>query len=372
VRRHVAARAALGRRERQAWQARVTALRAADPERVADWERTQAGVPPTAVEAALPRFDDGDRVATRVASGATLRALADVLPELVGGSADLAGSTNCTLDGGAVQRGDHGGRTIHFGVREHAMAAVLNGLALHGGFRPFGSTFLVFSDYLRPALRLAALMKLPVIFVFTHDSIGVGEDGPTHQPVEQLTALRTIPNLAVLRPADARETALAWRTAMRRTDGPTALVLTRQKLPVLPAPPSGAVDEVGARVVRDTEAAPDVVLVATGSEVSLALAAADGLAEDGVVARVVSMPWRERFFAAPPATSERILPAWVPRVVVEAGTPDLWHGLAGPQGRVIGLDRFGASAPVPEVMDRLGFTPERVRAVVLEVLAGQH
>lgn len=358
--------AARGRAHRVAFEQRLAGLAATEAGLVAEWDRTQAGDLPDAVAAALPAFGSGGLIATRAASGDVLAALAKTLPELVGGSADLAESTCAAFGGKPVAPGEYGGRDIHFGIREHAMGAILNGLALHRGLRPFGATFLVFSDYMRPAIRLAALMRLPVVFIFTHDSIAVGEDGPTHQPIEQLTALRAIPGLAVIRPADASETVQAWDLALRRTDGPTALILSRQGLPVLTAP-APFLARAGARVVRAGGARPDVVLVATGSEVSLALAAADLLGQDGATARVVSVPWRERFLSAQPQSE--ILPPDVPRVVIEAGWPDLWHALAGADGQVIGLDRFGASAPGPVVMARLGISPERIREAALDVMA---
>lgn len=358
--------AARGQERRAAWEARLRDLRAADPGLAAEWDRTQAGQLPDAALAAIPSFVPTGGMATRTASGKVLGCLAPVMPELVGGSADLTESTCTSLGEKAVVPGDYNGRDIHFGVREHAMGAVLNGIALHRGLRPFGATFLVFSDYLRPAIRLSALMRLPVVYIFTHDSIAVGEDGPTHQPVEQVSALRAIPGLAVLRPADANETAQAWEVALQRTDGPTALILSRQNLPVLP-PAAAFLAQAGARVVRTGDTRPDVALVATGSEVSVALEAADLLGADGVSARVVSVPWRERFL--PSEARSEILPAEIPRVVIEAGWPDCWQALAGPSGQVIGLDRFGASAPGPEVMQRLGFSADRIRVAALEVLA---
>ncbi|HEV2374424.1 MAG TPA: transketolase [Streptosporangiaceae bacterium] len=355
-----------GRVQRGSWQQRLAALRDADPRLAAEWDRTQAGQLPDGIQAALPSFVAGEPMATRTASGETLCALARAMPELVGGSADLTESTCTGLGEGSVAAGSYHGRNIHFGVREHAMAAMLNGIALHGGLRPFGATFLVFSDYMRPSIRLAALMKLPVVYVFTHDSIAVGEDGPTHQPVEQLAALRTIPGLAVIRPADANETAQAWEAALLRSDGPTALVLSRQQLPVLPPPPGGFLASSGAWVVQDGGACPEVALVATGSEVSLALDAADLLSTDGVAARVVSVPWRERFLSS--GSVEAVLPSGVPRVVIEAGSPELWEALAGPRGEVVGLDTFGASAPGPVVMARLGFAPGLVYCVAHDVM----
>lgn len=366
VRRRFRELAAAGGGKRRIWEERLAALRAADAGLAAEWDRTQAGRIANGIDAALPGFTTDGLIATRAASGTILRALARAVPELVGGSADLTESTCTSLGEGCVTAGDYTGRNIHFGVREHAMGAMLNGIALHGGLRPFGGTFLVFSDYMRPAMRLAALMKLPVIYVFTHDSIAVGEDGPTHQPVEQLTSLRAIPGLAVIRPADANETVLAWDMALRRIDGPTALILSRQGLPVL-LPPGRSLTQAGARVVREGGVRPDVALVATGSEVSLALAAADLLQEDGVAARVVSIPWRERFLSA--GSLGVILPPAVPRVVVEAGSTELWQALAGPSGRVIGVDRFGASGPGPVVMAQLGLTPDLIRAAARDVIA---
>lgn len=305
-------------------------------------------------------FATGTMVATRVASGVALRAAAASCPALVGGSADLAGSTGAAIPGGGVvSRDDYSGRTIHFGIREHAMAAALNGIALHGGLRPFGSTFLVFSDYLKPALRLSALMGLPVLYVFTHDSVVVGEDGPTHQPIEHIEALRLIPGLTVLRPADAYETAACWSTAMARLDGPTALVLTRQDLPVLEPVSARIIADKGARSVAEPDGPPEVVLVASGSEVSLALAAAQKLAETGgPAARVVSVPWRER--AVSSGRLAELVPLNVPAVWLEAGSPVGWRAVSRPGDSVIGVSRFGASAPGPEVYARLGFTPWHV------------
>ena len=363
--------AATGTERRKDWDDRLAVLRAADARLAAEWERTQAGVLPDEIDSAFPEFTAGQLTATRAASGKVLRSLARVLPELVGGAADLTGSTCTDMGDGAVAPGDFRGRNIHFGLREHAMGAMMNGMALHGGLRPFGGTFLVFSDYMRPAIRLAALMKLPVTYVFTHDSVAVGEDGPTHQPVEHLASLRAIPGLAVIRPADANETVRAWELALRRTDGPTALILSRQALPVLP-PPVEPLARAGARVLRDTGPAgtagqPDVALVATGSEVSLALEAADLLRADGVWARVVSVPWRERFLSCD--RLDEFLPPAVPRVAIEAGSPESWWALAGEYGDVIGLQQFGASGPGPVVMAQLGFAPELVRVVAHDVIA---
>ncbi|WP_006242879.1 transketolase [Mycolicibacterium tusciae] len=305
----------------------------------------------------------GGKTATRKASGAALNALAAVYPGLVGGSADLAGSTNTAIPGGDVGPGEYAGRTIHFGIREHAMAAVMNGITLHGGLRPFGSTFLVFADYLRPALRLSALMKRPVIYVFTHDSVHVGEDGPTHQPIEQLESLRLIPGLTVLRPADAAETALAWELAAANVDGPTALVLSRQDLPILGGAGLDEIRSNGARVVRAQPGHGDVVLAASGSEVALALDAADVLAESGVAATVVSVMWRERLDEAV-RNGRHALPD-VPVVWIEAGVPVGWRALAGPRDTVIGIERFGESGKGRDVAAHLGLTPTAVADAAL-------
>jgi transketolase len=294
------------------------------------------------------------RSATRQASGAALGALAAEYPALIGGSADLAGSTNTAIPGGDVSAADYAGRTIHFGIREHAMAAVLNGISLHGGLRPFGSTFLVFSDYLRPALRLSALMGQPVIYVFTHDSVYVGEDGPTHQPIEHIESLRLIPGLTVLRPADAAETTLAWEIAANNTSCPTALVLTRQNLPVLGAAGLEDLRANGFRVVRTAAGDADVVLAASGSEVSLALEAADLLADRGVDATVLSVMWRERLAEA--MSDGRFRLPDIPVVWAEAGVPIGWRAIARDGDKVIGLQRFGESGPGPQVAAHLGLT----------------
>ncbi|MET8246938.1 transketolase [Streptomyces sp. NPDC005202] len=355
-----------GRAERLSWEHDRARWHDAHPELAAEWDAAMSAQPPSDLAGLLPHFEPGTAMATRKASGAVLAAVGPSYPALVGGSADLAASTNTTIPGvGDVGPGAYDGRTVHFGIREHAMGAVLNGMALHGGLRPYGSTFLVFSDYMRPTVRLAALMGLPVVFIFTHDSIAVGEDGPTHQPVEQLESLRLIPGLAVLRPGDANETAACWQVALERRDGPTVLVLTRQDLPVLEPVPASVLTRHGSQVVRETSEEPDVVLIATGSEVALVCAAADALAERGVAARVVSVPWRERFEEAL-GTDPGLLPD-CPAVWVEAGVPHGWQALARPGDQVIGLRRFGASAPGPVVYSELGFT---VPAVVEAALTG--
>lgn len=310
--------------------------------------------------------------ATRVASGMVLNALAPMLPTLIGGSADLTPSNNTELKGIPwMEPGNYAGRNIHFGVREHAMGAILNGLALHGGVIPYGGTFLVFSDYMRPAIRLAAMMELPVIYVFTHDSIGLGEDGPTHQPVEHLPALRAIPNLVVIRPADANETSEAWRVALERREGPTALLLTRQKVPVFDratlAPASGL--RRGAYVLADSARQPDIILIASGSEVTLALGAREALAQRGVQTRVVSMPSWELFEAQSPEYRAQVLPPQVTaRLAVEAAIPLGWERYVGNNGAVIGMERFGASAPYQVLLEKFGFTVENVTQRALQLL----
>jgi transketolase len=298
-----------------------------------------------------------------------LNAIAPSLPELVGGSADLAPSNKTLIDGGGDVTSDaRGRRNLRFGIREHAMGAILNGMSLHGGLRPFGGTFLVFSDYMRPAIRLAALMEQPVIYVFTHDSVWVGEDGPTHQPVEHALALRAIPDLVVLRPADANETAAAWRVALERTAGPTALLLSRQGLPVL-EPATGFADGLarGAYIQRAVED-PKLVLIATGGEVSLALAAADALGEKGVAARVVSMPSWELFRAQGQDYRRSVLPDNLPRLAIEAGVTMGWREWVGDSGAVVGIDRYGASAPGAEVAAKLGLNAEAVVEQAMELI----
>lgn len=372
TRAHFRAAAEPGRKRHRSWNKVLAAYRKAFPTEAAEFERALRGELPDGWDGALPQFADGSALATRQASGKVLNAVALRLPELLGGAGDLAPSTDTLLAGEAsVGPGSFAGRNLHFGVREHGMAGIANGLALHGGVRPFVATFLVFSDYLRPALRLSALMGLPVTYIFTHDSIGLGEDGPTHQPIEHLVALRLIPNLVVLRPADARETAEAWRVALLRREGPTALVLSRQKLPVLPAPPPGAVQR-GAFVRAEAgHAAPKVVLIATGSEVSLALEARARLEAAGVPTRVVSAPSLELLARQPEGYRRDVLgPADALRVAVEMGRGQGWHRWVG-DGEIISLNRFGASAPAAEVMKHLGYSVEGVAARVTDALAAR-
>jgi transketolase len=354
------------------WARRVALWQAEHPELAQDWARRQDRQLPAGWTSALPSFEaDEEKMATRVASGKVLNAISNDLEELVGGSADLAPSCKTLITSSTDLSADEpGGRNLRFGIREHGMAAVLNGLSLHGGIRPYGSTFLVFSDYMRPAIRLAALMDQPVIYVFTHDSLWVGEDGPTHQPIEQLAALRAMPKLVVLRPADANETAAAWRVAVERSDGPTALLLSRQGLPVLEgtAERAAAGCSRGAYAVVDGGAEPELVILATGAELHLAVAAADELAVDEVAARVVSMPSWELFEAQPPDYREQLLGSNLPRLAVEAGVTMGWHRWLGERGDVIGIDRFGASAPGGVVAEKMGFTVEHVLRRALRLL----
>jgi transketolase len=337
------------------------------------WHQVWSGELPAGWDEVLPAFDPSDGpMATRSASGKVLNAIAPLLPTLIGGSADLTPSNNTELKSYPwLQTGQFGGRNIHFGVREHTMGGILNGLALHGGVIPYGGTFLVFSDYMRPTIRLAAMMELPVVYVFTHDSVGLGEDGPTHQPVEHLPALRAIPNLIVVRPADATETVEAWRMALEYQEGPVALLLTRQKLPILDRSvlaPAGGLKR-GAYVLADTDGTPDLILIASGSEVQVALDARERLAAQGVKARVVSMPSWELFERQPPEyQAEVLLPEVTSRLAVEAAVPLGWERYVGRQGYVVGLNRFGASAPYKTIFEQLGFTGENVALQALAVL----
>ena len=362
-----------GRQAQAQWRETFERYRATYPDEAALLEALWAGKLPEGWTDALPRFSPNDgSLATRNASGVVLNALARVLPTLIGGSADLAPSTNTLLKGYSdFQRATPAGRNFHFGVREHAMGSILNGMALHGGILPYGATFMVFSDYMRPPVRLAAMMHLPVVYVWTHDTVWVGEDGPTHQPVEQLAALRAIPNLVIIRPADANETAAAWRVALERRDGPTGLALTRQKVPVLFETNRDAAQTVarGAYVLADSSGIPDVLLIASGSEVHLALAARDVLAQRGIAVRVVSMPSWELFEAQPASYRDAVLPPQVTaRLIIEAGVTQGWERYAGPAGDVIGLEHFGASAPYKVLMDKFGFTAQAVVERALRLL----
>ncbi|MTV27144.1 transketolase [Nitriliruptoraceae bacterium ZYF776] len=363
------------------WDERFAAYREAYPDLAAEFERRVVRQElPADWEQALPQLTEAK--ATRQHSGAVINALAPVLPELLGGSADLAASNNTDVEGGGdfsaedrpggVGPGGRLGRNLRFGVREHAMASMANGMALHGGVLPYVATFLIFTDYCRPAIRLSALMGARVVYVMTHDSIGLGEDGPTHQPIEHLPALRAIPGLTVFRPADGEETVGAWREAVT-LDGPSVIALTRQGLPHLGARPDDAVSK-GAWVVRELGVAdgadPEVLLLASGSEVSLCVEAAEQLAADGTSVRIVSMPSWERFAAQPREVRDTVLPPQVrARVAVEAASPFGWERYVGDAGTVIGMDRFGASAPASRLFEEFGFTPDNVARVARETLA---
>jgi transketolase len=354
-----------GATARRAWQDRLRAWRAAQPELAREWDAAWSGRPLDGLAGALPRFDADDELATRAASGRAMAAFADLVPTMIGGSADLAESTKTEFPGQASFGRERAGRNVHWGVREHAMGAAVNGLALHGGIvRPYGATFLMFADYMRPAIRLSALMALPVAWVFTHDSVGLGEDGPTHQPVEHLAALRAIPGLTVVRPADAAETAEAWRVVIEEVDGPACLVLTRQPVPEIDRArleSHGGVAQGGYVLAEAPGGDPDVLLLATGSEVAVALKARAVLERDGIAARVVSLPSWELFEAQGRGWEELVLPrAVTARVAVEAGSPQGWLRWVGGAGRVVGIGRFGASAPGGEVLERLGITSEHV------------
>ncbi len=346
-----------GKGDEAAWQKRFEAYRSAYPELAAQFEAALNNEFPEDPEDLVPTFEVGGKSATRVASGKIVNALAAKIPQLVGGSADLAKSTNTTLEGiSYMTKDDYSGRNIAFGVREHGMAAVANGLSLHGGLKPFVATFLIFADYLRPALRLGALMEQPVVYAFTHDSVGLGGDGPTHQPIAILTSLRAIPQLTVIRPADANETAQAWAHALT-SPYPVAFALSRQDLPHLEVP-RGSVNK-GAYIASDADGAPDLILIGTGSEVSLCLEAKKLLEEGGIKVRVVSMPSTELFDAQDESYRESVLPRAVSkRVAVEAGATLGWYKYVGLDGVVIGLDRFGESAD--DALERLGFNPQNV------------
>ncbi|MDU0290359.1 transketolase [Saccharothrix longispora] len=377
-------RAVIGRGERAKaeWQESFDAWAAKNPERKALLDRLIGRSLPEGWTDALPSWDpDPKGVATRKASGEVLNSLKDVLPELWGGSADLAESNNTTMKG-VDSFGPEGistkmwnanpyGRTLHFGVREHAMGSILNGIALHGPTRPYGGTFLVFSDYMRPAVRLAALMKSPVVYVWTHDSIGLGEDGPTHQPVEHLAALRAIPGLTVLRPGDANETAAAWRATIENPEGPKGIALTRQNLPVLAGTKEKATEGVArGGYVLAGEGDPELVLIATGSELQIAVEAREVLEAEGVATRVVSMPSVEWFDAQDEAYRESVLPPSVKaRVVVEAGIAQPWHRFAGDAGEIVSIEHFGASADYQTLFREFGFTTENVVAAARRSLA---
>jgi transketolase len=357
------------------WQEMFHRYQQSYPDLAAQFERCQAGRLPEGLDVLVPVFpSDPKGIATRASSGTVLNALASALPELIGGSADLTGSNKTSITGETpFTVEDRAGRYIHFGVREHAMGAALSGLALHGGLIPYGGTFLVFSDYMRPAVRLAAMMGQRVIYVFTHDSIGLGEDGPTHQPIEQLTALRAIPNLIVVRPADANEVGVAWQVALERTTAPTALALTRQAVPTLDRDWFASAEGLrkGAYVLADLgEGKPQLILLASGSEVSLIIDAGERLVGKGYSVRLISFPSWELFAEQPIEYQEQVLSPNIPaRVAIEAGVTQGWERWVGSDGAVIGLDRFGASAPYREVYQHLGLTVERITEEAERLLA---
>jgi transketolase len=348
---------AVGAAREAEWNALFARYRAQYPERAAQWDLYVAGKLPAGWETALPTIPADKPLATRAASGQVLDAIIGKIPTMLGGSADLTPSNNTkTKDAKYLKRGDFTGTYIHFGIREHAMGGIMNGLALHG-LRPYGGTFLVFSDYMRPTIRLAAFMGLPVVYVFTHDSIGLGEDGPTHQPTEHITALRTIPNLVVIRPADGNETVQAWKVALERRAGPTALILSRQII-AFTTPAQNDLAR-GAYVLAD-DPKPRLILIATGSEVPVAMQAREKLAAQGIATRVVSMPSWELFDAQRADYRDRVLLPGIPRLAIEAGVTLAWGRYVGTNGKVIGLDRYGASGPFKVLFQELGFNADNV------------
>ena len=356
------------------WNALFAQYQAQYPELAAEFERRMAGRLPenfeSAVKVAISEFaEKAEKIATRKASQNSIEVLAKVLPELVGGSADLTPSNLTDWSGSVSVTKNGGGNYIHYGVREFGMAAILNGMALHGGIRPFGATFLMFSEYARNALRMAALMKINPVFVFTHDSIGLGEDGPTHQPVEQTATLRLIPNMDVWRPCDTAESLIAWAEAVKASDHPSCLIFSRQNLPYIPRS-TDTLDKIcrGGYVIQEAAGKAQAVIIATGSEVELALNAQKALAEQGIAVSVVSMPCTNVFDRQPAAYRAAVLPADLPKVAVEAGVSDGWYKYVGLNGKVVGLDRFGESAPADELFKLFGFTVENVVAAVKAVL----
>ncbi len=362
-----------GKAAEEDWQERYAEYTRKYPQEAGEWVDAVSAFLTTGWDADIPAFKPGDAaIATRAASGKVLNAIAPKLFTLMGGSADLAPSNNtylrCSKD---FQKDNYAGRNIRFGVREHAMGAVMNGMFLHGGIRPYGGTFLVFADYMRPAVRAAALMKLPVIYVFTHDSVAVGEDGPTHQPVEHLASLRAIPNLTVIRPADAVETAEAWKLAIKMNSSPVAMILSRQNLPILDHALAGAENNLskGAYILEDTSDLPDIILIASGSEVHLAVAAKKILAENQIAARVVSMPSWELFEKTAREYREKVLPAAVKcRMAIEAGISLGWERYVGDKGVVLGINRFGASAPGGTVLEKFGFRADLIAKQAMELV----
>lgn len=361
-----------GKNAEKTWLTHVENMRTADPEKIAQYETWHNKIQ-IDWETALPVFKaDSKGMATRKASGDVLKALSAVIPNLIGGSADLSPSNNTQTGQEAFSAENYGGKYVHYGIREHAMGSIMNGISVHKGAIPYGGTFLIFSDYCRPAIRIAALSHIPNIFVFTHDSIGLGEDGPTHQPIEQLASLRALPNHLMLRPADANETAVCWKIALTQTSRPSSLALTRQNVPTYERTDgnSALLTEKGAYILSDSEkATPDALLLASGSEVEIAMLAKTKLKEKGIDARVVSMPCWELFREQPEAYQKTVLPNQVSvRVAIEAATPFGWHEWVGSSGKVVGINHFGASAPYNEIYEQFGLTPERVVTEVLSLL----
>lgn len=361
-----------GQKQEAEWTALFTRYAEAYPELATRYKQWMNGELPADWESALPEFEAGSKMATRASSGKVINAIAPVVHNLVGGSADLTGSNKTGIDGSTdFQKDTPHGRYFRFGVREHGMASICNGMILHGGVRPYCATFLIFSDYLRPALRLSALMRQAVIYVLTHDSIGQGEDGPTHQPIEHLASLRAIPNLLVVRPADATEVAQAWRIAVMQKTRPTALVLTRQNVPTIDRSINTSAEEVlkGAYVLSDSEGTPDIILMASGSEVNVIVEAAEKLRADGHAVRVVSAPCLDLFDEQPQSYKDSVLPPNVKRrLSVEAGATLGWDRYVGDEGKAFGLDRFGESAPGQVLFEHFGFTPENIAKVAKEML----
>jgi transketolase len=366
-----------GEKQEKEWQDGITAYESAFPELAGEWTLVMSGKLPTGWDEVIPQFPvDPKGTATRVASGTVLNALAAKVTNMIGGSADLAPSNKTMLKGSRHFAAEHyDQRNFHFGVREHGMGSILNGMALHGGIIPYGGTFLIFSDYMRPSIRLAAMMGLKVIYVFTHDSIGLGEDGPTHQPIEQLASLRLIPNLTVIRPADANETAEAWRMALQIEGGPVALILTRQNLPTLDRSQMAQAENLayGAYVLQgQVETPPDIILTASGSEVPIALAAGDELEKKGLAVWVVSMPSWELFDKQPEAYQHKVFPPGIKnRLAIEAGRTMGWERYVGEKGALIGINHFGASAPYQTLYEKFGLTTAAVVAKTLEMCAGR-
>ena len=363
-----------GKQWERTWRDRFESYEQAYPDKAGEWRRWMKGELPDDWEKDIPSFpEDPKGMATRVASGTVLTAIAPKLPNLIGGSADLAPSNKTFIKGEATfEGGSYQGRNFHFGVREHGMGSIMNGMALHGGLIPYGGTFLIFSDYMRPAIRLAAMMELKLVYVFTHDSIGLGEDGPTHQPIEQLASLRAIPNMTLIRPCDANEAAEAWRFAVKHKEGPVALALSRQGVPTLDrkvfSPAEGL--QRGAYVLKDGEKEkPDIILMSSGTEVILAVEAAEALKKKDVSARVVSMPSWQLFDKQPASYRHQVLPPDVrARLAVEAGVLQGWHRYVGEQGDIIGMTRFGASAPYKVLYEKFGFTADKVVERALQLL----